>query len=105
MLIKLNLYNFVLNLQKDTFNISVDGHPISRIDNVLDLGVILDSHLNMEKHVSKLCSSASISLKRISSLRKYLSKDILERLVDAFISTKMGYCNSILYGLSDYNIK
>lgn len=64
-----------------------------------DLGVTLDHHLKMTDHINNLCKSASFSLKRIGSIRKYLNKTSTERLVHAFISSKLDYCNSLLYGL------
>ena len=59
----------------------------------------------MKKQVSKLCSSALITLRKISSISKYLDRKVLERLVHAFISTKLDYCNSCLYGLPGIEIQ
>ena len=82
-----------------SFKIFADGHEVKLVEDAVDLGVILDSSLNMKKQVSKLCSSASITIRKISSISKFLDRKVLERLVHAFISTKLDYCNSILYGL------
>ena len=59
----------------------------------------------MKKQVSKLCSSASITLRKISSISKYLDRKVLERLVHAFISTKLDYRNSCLHGLPGIEIQ
>ena len=83
---------------------SIDGHDIKPVDSVRNLGVILDCNLSMKKHVSNLCSSASFALRNIKSISKYLDRNKLERLVHAFISTKIDYCNSILYGLNNKEI-
>ena len=82
----------------------IDGHDIKSVDSVGDLGVILDCSLSMKKHVSNLCSSASFALRNIRSIRNYLDKNRLERLVHAFISSKIDYCNSILYRLTNKEI-
>ena len=37
-------------------------------------------------------------------IRKYLSKDNTKTLVHAFISSKIDYCNSLLYGLPEYQL-
>ena len=71
------------------------------VDSVRDLGVILDCNLSMNRHVSNLCSSVSFALRNVRSISKYLDKNKLERLVHAFIPSKIDYCNSILYGLTN----
>ena len=87
-----------------TVSMLIDGHDIKPVGSVCDLGVILDCNLSMKKHVSNLCSSASFALRNIRSISKYLDKNKLERLVHAFISSKINYCNSILYGLTNKEI-
>ncbi|XP_068671160.1 uncharacterized protein [Montipora foliosa] len=81
-----------------TFN--VNGYRIS----VRSLGVTLDRHLQMSQHVNMLCKSAFFSLKNISKIRKFLDRDNTKRLVHAFISSKIDYCNSILIGLPNEEI-
>ena len=58
----------------------------------------------MSQHVNMLCKSAFFSLKNISKIRKFLDRDNTERLVHAFISSKIDYCNSILIGLPNEEI-
>ena len=44
------------------------------------------------------------NLKNISKIRTFLDRDNTERLVHAFISSKIEYCNSILIGLPNEEI-
>jgi hypothetical protein len=66
-----------------------------------DLGVILDSQLTMDEHVEKTVTTCMLQLRQLRSLRKSLSFDAASILVHAFISSRLDYCNAILYGISD----
>ncbi|XP_068741667.1 uncharacterized protein [Montipora capricornis] len=68
-----------------------------------DLGVILD-HLKMSSHINNICKSASYSLRRIGQIRRYLNTASTEKLVHAFITSKLDYCNSLIYGLPDKDL-
>ena len=69
---------------------------------VRDLGVLFDSELTMEGHISKLCQSCFFQLRRLRSIRHSLSRHALLTLVHAFISSRLDFCNSVLYGVSAY---
>ena len=66
---------------------------------VRDLGTTLDSHLDLGKHINNICKSASFAIKNIGRIRRYLSQSDCERIIHAFITSKLDYCNAILYGL------
>ena len=56
----------------------------------------------MEQDVKKICSEANYHLRNISKIRKYLTQDCAPILIHAFISSKLDYCNSLLYGIPKY---
>ena len=62
-----------------------------------DLSVILDSrpNLTMISHINNVCRSASYAIYRIGKLGRYLDAE------NAFITSRLGNCNNILYGLPD----
>ena len=44
-------------------------------------------------------------LYNIRHIRKYLSREPTERLVHAFITSRLDYCNGLLYSAPEYQIK
>ena len=46
--------------------------------------------------------SGDYHLRNISKIRKYLTQDSAPILIHAFISSKLDYCNSLLYGIPKY---
>ena len=69
---------------------------------VRNVGVIMDNCFCMEQHVKKICSEANYHLWNISKIRKYLTLDSAQILIHTFISSKLDYCNSLLYGIPKY---
>ena len=69
-----------------------------------NLGSWFDSKLTMAFHISKTCNSAFYYLYNLRQIRKYLSKDNTKTLVHAFISSRIDCCNSLLYGLPEYQL-
>ena len=58
----------------------------------------------MAAHILKTCNSAFYYLYNLRRIRKYLSKDSTKTLVHAFISSRIDYCNSLVYGLPEYQL-
>jgi len=52
---------------------------------VRNLGVIVDSHLQMTKHVNNTCKSGYFALKNIGKIRNYINQPDCERLIHALI--------------------
>ncbi|KAF7648422.1 hypothetical protein LDENG_00157170, partial [Lucifuga dentata] len=69
-----------------------------------NLGVIFDSELNFNSHVQGVAKSAFYHLKNISKVRSFLSLSNTERLVHAFITSRLDYCNALLSGLPQNTI-
>ena len=69
---------------------------------VRDLGVILDLAGTMNAHISRVCKVASHSLWRIGKLRKYFDQSSTEKLIHAFVTSRLDYSNSLYLGLYDY---
>ena len=53
----------------------------------------------MQNHISNMCRSSSYALHMIGQVRKYLDQATTEKLVHAFVMSRLDNCNSLLYGL------
>ena len=56
------------------------------------------SALSTADHVASVCRSAYYHLRQIRPTLQSLSRDAAKTLVQAFISSRLDYCNSVLYG-------
>ena len=55
-------------------------------------------------HVTKICNAAFYHLHNIRRIKKYLSRDSLLTLIHAFITSRLDYCNGLLYGVPNSQI-
>ena len=69
-------------------------------ENVQNVGVTLDADLNFQKHISNITKTAFYHLRNISKVRGFLSLQDSEKLVHAFISSRLDYCNTLYAGLT-----
>ena len=67
-----------------------------------NIGVLFDSELSLESHVKQVCRKCYWQLRNLGKLRKFLNRNALERLVHAFITSQIDYCNSLFVGLPSY---
>ncbi len=79
--------------------LTLDGCSLDS-SSVRNLGVLFDSNLSFESHVSSICKTAFFHLKNISKLRPMLSMSNAEMLIHAFMTSRLDYCNALLGGCS-----
>ena len=84
---------------KDIATINVGNAVIKPTFSVKNLGVIFDSSMAMEKHLNSVCISCFLQLRNISHIRKYLTQSVTKSLVSGLVTSRMDYCNALLYGL------
>ena len=88
----------------DVCNISVGDYDIYPSSCVRNLGAWFDNKLSMSTHVTKICNATFYHLHNIRRIKKYLSRDSLLTLIHAFITSRLDYCNGLLYGLPNSQI-
>ena len=55
----------------------------------------------MSAHVNSVCRSAYYQLRQLRPVVRSLSADAARTIVQAFVSSGLDYCNSVMYGVAD----
>ncbi len=92
----------IIGLKNPTSNnlehcLTLDGCSLDSSSSVRNLGVLFDSNLSFDSHISK---AAFFHFKNISKLRPLLSMSNAEMLIHAFMTSRLDYSNALLCGCS-----
>ena len=85
--------------------ITFSGQNTPLSTSVTNLGVTIDPHLTFDNHIKQLCKTAFFHLRNIARLRPSLTLADAEKLVHAFVSSRLDYCNSLFIGINSYNLQ
>ena len=61
--------------------------------------------VSFDHHTKYLCKSLVCHFRNLFKIRKYLNKESAAKFVYAFITSKLDYCNSLFYGLPNYQLR
>ena len=86
-------------------SITFSGSNIPLSSSVTNLGVKMDPQLTFKSHISNLCKTSFYHLQNISKLCPILSLSDAEKLVHAFISSRLDYCNALLIGIPSKSLQ
>ena len=86
-------------------SLRIGGSDIIPSHCIRNLGVYQESTGSISSHVNHISKSCFFSLHRLSKIRSCLNQSTTEKLVHAFITSRLDYCNSILYGCPENEIK
>ncbi len=100
------LFGTPSNVNKcSNFKLSVNNTQISPSAQVRNLGVIFDAQLTFNSHFKNITKVAFFHLRNIARIRPFLSRPDAERLIHAFITSQLDYCNSLFGGLPASSVK
>ena len=77
---------------------TIDINPVKVVCN---LGAWFDSHFSMSTHICTSCIAAFFWLNKIKRISQFLPRDKLKMVLHAFVTSRIDYCNGLLYGLPD----
>ena len=91
-------YNRTKHLHNLPTSITIGNAQIPFKQSVKNLGLTLDCHLTMNAHVTNIARTCYIEQYRLASICRFLTSTATTTLVSAFVSSKIDYCNSLLFG-------
>ena len=82
------------------FPIKLLGNDTVSSKSVRNLGVIFDQEFNFNPHITAVCKSCNYHMRDFRRVRKYPDKNTAIALGNALVSSRLDYCNSLLYGIT-----
>ena len=79
--------------------LSVNNPTRSTATSIHNLGVVYDQPLSMIQHVNSVCTVGYMHVRNIVRIRRYLTEDATKTIVHALVTSRLDYCNAVLYGL------
>ena len=70
-----------------------------------NIGAYLDREMNLNVHDQNVVRCAYIHLRNIGKIRKFITQDVAETLVHAFVSSRLDNLNSLLVGLPEKTLQ
>ena len=81
-------------------SITIGNAQIPFKQSVKNLGLTLDCHLTVNAHVSNIVRTCDVELRRLASIRRFLTSTATATLVSAFVLSRIDYCSSLQFGYS-----
>ena len=72
--------------------LTIDGSEVGSENSVTLLGLEVDSKLNFDKHISKLCNKCAGILNALCRIKRFLAFNERKILVNSFIYSNFNYC-------------
>ena len=66
---------------------------------------MFDPVMSMSYQVNSICSSTNYHLRNIARIRKNIDRDTCHHVVRCLVTSRLDYCNSLLYGITKAHLK
>ena len=86
------------------FLIELLGVKTNHAKSACNLGVIFDKNFTFCSHISAVISSCFYHMWDLRCIRRHLDLDSAKLLATALVSSRLDYCNSLLYGITDIDL-
>ena len=82
------------------FPVELLNQNFGEIGYIRNLCVVFDPAFSFKKHVSNICRKAFYHISDLRRLRIHLNKATAISLANALVSSRLDYCNWLLFGCS-----
>ena len=82
---------------KSSFPVCLLGNSMEPAESVKNLGVFLDAENLMQRHMAYLCQISYYHLRELRRVCRYLNHETAVMVANALVSSRLDYCNSLLY--------
>ena len=83
----------------------IGNSTVTPSTNIRNLGVMFDPVMSMSSQVNSICSSTNYHLRNIARIRKNIDHDTFHHVVRCLVTSRLDYCNSLLYGITKAHLK
>ena len=77
---------------------------VKPVKSARSLGVYMDEHFTGADNISNVSRSCFYQLRQLRTVRKHLDDDTLKSALQAFVSSRLDYCNALYIGQPQYQI-
>ena len=85
--------------------LSINGSPIPTSKHIKIIGVTFDNSLTFNQHTSNICQESNFHIRALRHIRPLIDQTTANTLACSIVHSRLDYCNSLLAGTSDHNIK
>ena len=85
--------------------IAISYTKVQTANHICNLGFFMDNMLKKQVHINNLTSSAFNQMLNIKRIHSKLDSDTTRTIIQALVMSKLNYCNSLLLGLGNYQLK
>ena len=87
------------------FLTSILDHDTSPASSARNIGVTFDSKLKCDHHIRQICKSCYYHIRDLRRIRRHLSMDTAKMIANSLITSRLNYCNSLLFNVDDKYMK
>ena len=95
----------MVKLPQNSLELSFGEAVLTPVQSVRNLGILFDTDLSFQSHFSKLSQSCFAFIRHFRRIRNSLDMQSSIILANAFISSKIDYCNSLFFGLPKCSLR
>ena len=85
-------------------SLSFCNTTLTPVSSARDLGVVLDSDLSFNQHISNVCRSSFYHIRQLRQIRSSIDLNSSILLANALVSSKLDYCNSLFHELPNSSL-